>query len=200
MTICTLGKQLEVQGLPAGDCWGQNLNLRVYSRHPTVYSKGWGCVPSASMKSASSHHLTCSPTLRSSPLLAHSRAVNVWRINEQTKGQPTAMTRLQPPHKEGSPIQMAHRHKSSTEVTATLLTFPAHSLSLTQHQGVAIEGTPATEGDTPSCYTETRPWASPATSEEIPLQARPIPSGTAPPQAGIRSKRKLYGEYEHCGD
>lgn len=45
---------------------------------------------------------------------------------------------------------MAHSHMSSTKVSTTLLTLPAHSLSLTWHQGVVFAETPITEGDTPN--------------------------------------------------
>lgn len=50
MTIPTLEKQLEIQGHPPSEYWGKNLNLRVYFKCPDVYTKGWGGVPSASIK------------------------------------------------------------------------------------------------------------------------------------------------------
>lgn len=120
---------------------------------------------------------------------------------QRAKPQPRLAYR--PPDKQGSPIQRAHHHESITEVTDTLLTFPAHSLSLTQHQGVAVEGTLPQKGTHPAATLRQghgQAQQGTATSKEIPLEAHPIPSGTAPPQAGIRSKKKLCREYECCGD
>ena len=116
VTIPSLEKQLEIQGHPAGECWGQNLNLRVYPRHPAVYPKGWGDAPSAFIKVCQFSPPQCSPTSRSNPGLEDRRSpVDVYWINEQrAKPQP----RLTEGHlTEGGPLQMVHSHKPSTEVT-----------------------------------------------------------------------------------